>query len=721
MFCSNCGKNISDDSKFCRFCGSPVEAVEIADSFAEADIDAKEDFIHEEKTVEKTGNFDEFQWNIQGYPAEGVEKTEDVDFNWNANPSDIRDRFTSDFSAKKTEEITGAAKKEFELSAEDIFPKKIKPEPVSAPDAGSEQMSAADKIEKFYTFNKKKEEFQALLDKEYKKIQSGNTIGSELSEADSVADEKFRIKKEEPTMEEFLSAEGVNRPYEPKAFESDVLKRIEAQEIERERERQEEERIRLEKEKAEREKAEKEAQAKAAEEMRLKEIEEARIRAEEEARLRAEAEAEERRREEEEARFRAEIEAEAKRKEEEARLRAEAAAEANRKAEEEARIRAEEEEKLRRIQEAQERERQEEEKRLKLEAELKAAQEAAALRARKEEELARQEEARFREEESRRLAEEQARQQESKENILAREMRVRLEQTAKLKAEEAERIKEAVAAFRNAEEPAPRTEFDSERIKAHEETKANINDMAVARDSFFAEFDMNEKEAAKSDDIAKTRVIDKKDIVPDIDMTRRISKEELKYQEDRDFFANLQAKAEAQEEQDSLPADSDDFLSQFGDELVPVQEEPGFEGLAPKEEPEVMPESGSEEAVKPGLDNTMVMPEADQSQEYANDFDSFGEEEAEEFKKMQGQEASLEGEEAENEIDEESGEPRSKSRIVLKVILIVLIVIFAVELAGIGIKWVAPESAPAQFIDKGLNKVIHLITGDYDTDTRYIV
>ena len=134
-----------------------------------------------------------------------------------------------------------------------------------------------------------------------------------------------------------------------------------------------------------------------------------------------------------------------------------------------------------------------------------------------------------------------------------------------------------------------------------------------------------------------------------------------------------------------------------------------------------MPESGSEEAVKPGLDNTMVMPEADQSQEYANDFDRFGEEEAEEFKKMQGQEASLEGEEAENEIDEEIGEPRSKRRIVLKVILIVLIVIFAVELAGIGIKWVAPESAPAQFIDKGLNKVIHLITGDYDTDTRYIV
>ena len=50
-------------------------------------------------------------------------------------------------------------------------------------------------------------------------------------------------------------------------------------------------------------------------------------------------------------------------------------------------------------------------------------------------------------------------------------------------------------------------------------------------------------------------------------------------------------------------------------------------------------------------------------------------------------------------------------RTVLKVLLIILIVIFVIELAGIGIKWLAPDSAAAEAIDNQLNKIIHLITG----------
>ena len=50
-------------------------------------------------------------------------------------------------------------------------------------------------------------------------------------------------------------------------------------------------------------------------------------------------------------------------------------------------------------------------------------------------------------------------------------------------------------------------------------------------------------------------------------------------------------------------------------------------------------------------------------------------------------------------------------RKVLKVLLVILIIIFVIELAGIAIKWLAPDSGAAEFIDNQLNKIIHLITG----------
>ena len=37
-------------------------------------------------------------------------------------------------------------------------------------------MSAAERIDKFYTFNKKNEEFQQLLDREYRKVKQGLSL-----------------------------------------------------------------------------------------------------------------------------------------------------------------------------------------------------------------------------------------------------------------------------------------------------------------------------------------------------------------------------------------------------------------------------------------------------------------------------------------------------------------------------------------------------------------
>ena len=47
-----------------------------------------------------------------------------------------------------------------------------------------------------------------------------------------------------------------------------------------------------------------------------------------------------------------------------------------------------------------------------------------------------------------------------------------------------------------------------------------------------------------------------------------------------------------------------------------------------------------------------------------------------------------------------------KGRLALKIVLIVLIVILAAEVVGMGIRFLAPQSAAAEFIDNQLNKVI---------------
>lgn len=794
MFCSNCGKNIADGSKFCRYCGAPVMPAEEFETKAE-EVKTPTEEIKPEQTepVRESRSFDEFKWDVQDYPAGEVEKTEDVDFNWNANPDDIKDRFTSGLSKKEAEEVITKLNGGLELSPEDIFPKHRKPAPAASVTADSTEMSAVDRIGKFNTFERKNEEFQELLNKEYRKIKMGDPIASELSAAENAADERFRAKKEEPTMEEFLRDEGVHKLYEPKAFESDVLQRIERQEAKRERERQEAEALR-----AEIEKAEAEAKARAEEEARLKAIEEAkakakveeeaRLKAEEEARAKAEAEARmkaeeeakarqeaeraqieaERARIEEEARHKAEEEAKLKaeeearlKAEEEARLREEAEAELKRRAEEEARLRAEEEEKLRIIQEArmkaeeearlkaeeEARLRAEEEQRAKIEAELKEAQEAARIRARQEAKLAAEEERRFHAEAERRRREEEilrakmaeedaAAGEELERERAAQEARNCLENTARIKAEEAEKIKAAVAGFQAApaadatphvaEEPS--FDIKTEIEKAHVERREQIKDMTLARDTFFAELEQQDK----ADDMAKTRVMDKKDMTPNLEMTRRISKEELKVQEDRNFFESLVARAAEQEalaqaeaQQPAEDLSDDDFLKSLGgafedvaaeDRQAAVEpvEEHIEEGFASKDEPTAMPEIGAEEEIKPGLDNTMVMPEMEVDEASANDFDNYGKEEADKY--MEQQENQADSYDEYEEEDGEEKEPSGKGRLVLKIILIVLIVIFALELVGIGIKWVAPDSAPAQVIDKSLNKVIHLITGDEDAD-----
>ena len=799
---------------FCNFCGAPVEVpVEPAAPEVLAEEPAAK---NSEKPV-----FEEFNWNVNDYPSKDkIRKTEDIDFDWNADPKDVKDRFTRGLSMEERAEVAAGA----ELSVEDLMPSKAQSS-ASAQSLWTEDTSEsakespASEIEKFYTFNSKNEEFQKLLDREYDKIRTGNPIGQEQSVAEKTAAQKFEERPKDNSMEAFLEREGAVRSYEPKAFESDVLQRIEAQERAKEQARLEEEA---------REKALEEARLKAEEEMRI--AEEARLKAEEAAREAAIAEA--RARAEEEARERAVAEAKAKAEE----LARKAEEEAKR-AEEEMRLRALEEERIRAEEEERKRA-EEEEKRLKAEAEYRAQQEAQKIKEQREARMAALEAERRSQEAERRSNEEASireRLAAEQENLArqansaaaAEEVRTALAQTARMKAEEEAKIRAEIAKLKGgfasrtepAEQAAPAPEAPAVQVepevpaapeapvtpvieetpaeaadpaveaklegdrRAHQAHRDNLSEMARARAEFLSEFgiDPDEKAPAKeqvpatveellgekpvtgrntmldNSELVQTRTVDKAAVLAGLGTTVRISKSELKEIED-----SLQEIPSAPAEPDlklkSEDATVEDLLNRFAetsaDEIqaseqetqdmpAPAQEAQEAEdsvaaegGFAPKEEPALEPAAGTNEALKPGLDDTMVMPAAEtKEEEFPGSFDSYGEKEAAEFKRRQEEDAAKamdnfyggidddfagEGEqkfagEDSGEEEEEGREKGGAGRIVLKVLLVILIVIFAVELAGIGIKFLAPNSGAAEFIDNQLNKVIHLITGS-ETD-----
>jgi len=734
MYCRNCGNEIAEGSRFCNQCGKPVE-VAVKPETTEAAVHmgtVTETSIEPE--FPKKPIFEEFQWNVSEYPDRNiVEKTEDIDFNWNADPASI---IETPRKESVVQEITGQALEE------EIF------KPVKA-ELDPQEMSAAERIDKFYTFNSKNEEFQKLINNEYQRVKSGNAIQHEITQAEKLAAERFETRVEDSSMDVFLEREGIVKPYQPKEFQSDVLQRIEIQEAEKEAQRLEEE-------------------------ARLAAIEEARLAAEEQKRA-----AEEAARLEEIARRKAEEEAKAA---EEARIRA--AEEARLRAEEEARLRAEEEARMKA--EAEARVKAAEEARLKAESDLRAAQEAAKIRAQQEARLAAEAEAQFKaEQERKRLeAEEAQRQLEEKRRFLAQEAdqavaqeeaRKVLEHTARLRAQEEEKIRAAVAGLRNG---TSAVKENSDVDNAHQATKDRISEMAKARAEFFADMDLDEEKdevqpvtgretMLSFDEIARTRVIKKADIVAGLNEATRVAdvKPVSAPVSDDEFFNSLdevipvEKETEPQDIDFKEPVDDlEDLLSQF--ETVVAEEEPIEELFDEPESAPVDELAFVEQEEKPGLDDTVLMQQNESFETLpSNDFDNYGNDVVEkeavasrtddfygdgfygdeeelskkERKQREKEQKRLEKEKAKeakgaakkskskndfvedyDEDDDEGG----KGRVVLKIILAILIIILVVEVAGMGIRFLAPQSKAAEFIDVQLNKVIQLITGD---DTEYSV
>ena len=192
MYCKNCGIEIGDGARFCSNCGNPVAITtqpEIAEPVVESPSISED---HTEETPVRKPLFEEFKWNVSEYPDRNVvEKTEEINFNWNADPASI-----TETPASKIQKDT--------ISGEDLEKEVFKN---IVPEKNPQDMSAAERIDKFYTFNKNNEEFQKLINSEFQRIKSGNAIEHEISQAEKAAEERFETRIEDSSMEA-ISAKG---------------------------------------------------------------------------------------------------------------------------------------------------------------------------------------------------------------------------------------------------------------------------------------------------------------------------------------------------------------------------------------------------------------------------------------------------------------------------------------------------------------------------------
>lgn len=351
MYCKNCGQKLIEGDKFCASCGSKVEAPAMpTDTQNSAFGDVGDDMFKmggdqvDKQNDDSQG--EEFNWNIHTFPGPEESVTpvkpepepDTIDFNWSTGTStpepEPKPEMFSDPEMKwdslesaTTDPSPATPSKSGESLEDDLFG--------GLKDSGNEvtkQPEQSDELDKFFTFNKKNEEFQKLLDKEYEKVKTGNILGEELDAASAVSEEKFATRQPEDPMEELFSSEGIVKGYQPKEVTSNVLDRIDAADAEKQA-REDAARI------LEEERAKAAAQRVAEEEAQTKAQAELEARIQEEAQAKAQAEAEARLQAETEARMQAEAEARAQ-TEAEAQLQAQARAEAEAQARMQAEIEA---------------------------------------------------------------------------------------------------------------------------------------------------------------------------------------------------------------------------------------------------------------------------------------------------------------------------------------------------------------------------------------------
>ncbi|XVG96265.1 zinc-ribbon domain-containing protein [Eubacteriales bacterium KG127] len=232
MFCKECGKSISDDSKFCSFCGSKVSPLNANDnnvsddriksssqsSFHNTQVqDSDHSYVSmsnaagSDKSRDNSGSGEStfaevnlkrtahFNWDLAGFPSDDSKADRKVRMEWG-------DVLSSDNNKKNKRKSSISRDVKFENPLENLSSdgindytsdnqeeneKSLQEFIFGNRDDESSKEDSADSltVNKFYTFNKKNEEFQRLLDKEYEKLKEESAYDISDSEDETEYDD----------------------------------------------------------------------------------------------------------------------------------------------------------------------------------------------------------------------------------------------------------------------------------------------------------------------------------------------------------------------------------------------------------------------------------------------------------------------------------------------------------------------------------------------------
>ncbi len=207
MYCKQCGHLVGDNDRFCSNCGERIVGSVAPSLFEKESSDTSVTNVENKAFVGGSvpGTFSDeveakpkrvykrenFSWDLEGYPDTEVKKTDEVDFNWDSVMEE-KMRLNSR-AAFVNEEVKDKEPESFtDLSpftgSENVQPEKepekenleeflFKDKSLTMPAKNDAQTADEEKVDKFYTFNKKNEEFQALLDREYEKLKMSRGEG----------------------------------------------------------------------------------------------------------------------------------------------------------------------------------------------------------------------------------------------------------------------------------------------------------------------------------------------------------------------------------------------------------------------------------------------------------------------------------------------------------------------------------------------------------------
>ncbi len=238
MYCKKCGKLLDEGDKFCSNCGTRVTedfvpAFRMEEPQKEAPLNRAAP--QPEERPKRKFHIEEFNWDLEGYPT-ARKKTEDVDFNW----SSVLEEKRQDLYGKPKSETAPRAE---EAEAEDGTEEGESLEEALFADMGSlDEGKAADNEEptrilghketrtEFYTYNKKNEALQAMLDREYEKLKTGEEpeeeppaagAGDERSPEQVISD---LLEKSEPGQDSASDAqEAGSQPENPPCKEKEEV------------------------------------------------------------------------------------------------------------------------------------------------------------------------------------------------------------------------------------------------------------------------------------------------------------------------------------------------------------------------------------------------------------------------------------------------------------------------------------------------------------------